>query len=202
MDERDKRRVGEQIEPGGRPKAPGRLALLQRFLNTLIHDFDIDRLGTAEEAGTWLSSKGLLEGADTIDDADAARLRRLREGLRALARANHGLPLDRPATGVIRRASRGASLTVEVSSGGTTSLVAAGRGADAAAATILAILHEAELTGEWSRLKVCRQCTYAFYDRSKNRSASWCSMSICGNRTKNRSYRARRSITRSPRRSS
>ena len=28
----------------------------------------------------------------------------------------------------------------------------------------------------------------AFFDRSKNRSATWCSMSICGNRTKNRAY--------------
>ena len=28
MDEHDKRRIGEQIEPGGRPKAPGRLELL------------------------------------------------------------------------------------------------------------------------------------------------------------------------------
>ena len=31
MDEQDKRRVGEEIEPGGRPKAPGRLDLLQRL---------------------------------------------------------------------------------------------------------------------------------------------------------------------------
>ena len=55
-------------------------------------------------------------------------------------------------------------------------------------ATLLGILHEAQLTGHWSRLKGCRQCGYAFFDRSKNRSAAWCAMSICGNRTKNRAY--------------
>jgi predicted RNA-binding Zn ribbon-like protein len=44
-------------------------------------------------------------------------------------------------------------------------------------------------------LKGCRQCGYAFFDRSKNRSAAWCAMSICGNRTKNRAYRRRRSAT-------
>jgi predicted RNA-binding Zn ribbon-like protein len=41
-------------------------------------------------------------------------------------------------------------------------------------------------------MKACRQCEYAFYDRSKNRSATWCAMSICGNRTKNRAYYRRR----------
>jgi CGNR zinc finger len=70
--------------------------------------------------------------------------------------------------------------------------VPASRGAEAAVATLLVIVHEAQLTGAWSRLKACRHCTYAFFDRSKNRSAVWCSMSICGNRTKNRAYRQRR----------
>ena len=51
---------------------------------------------------------------------------------------------------------------------------------------------EAQLTGDWSRMKGCRQCGYAFFDRSKNRSAAWCAMSICGNRTKNRAYYRRR----------
>jgi hypothetical protein len=59
-------------------------------------------------------------------------------------------------------------------------------------ATVLDILHEAQITGVWPRLKACRQCGYAFFDRSKNRSAAWCAMSICGNRTKNRAYRRRR----------
>jgi predicted RNA-binding Zn ribbon-like protein len=65
---------------------------------------------------------------------------------------------------------------------------------DGAVATLLGILHEAQLTGQWPRLKGCRQCGYAFFDRSKNRSAAWCAMSICGNRTKNRAYRRRRSL--------
>jgi predicted RNA-binding Zn ribbon-like protein len=53
-------------------------------------------------------------------------------------------------------------------------------------------VHDAQLTGDWLRLKACRQCQYAFYDRSRNRSAAWCSMSICGNRSKNRAYYYRR----------
>ena len=86
MEERDKRQVGEQIEPGGRPKAPGRLELLQRFINTHNHDFppDWDRIGTPEKAKAWLREKGLVAPGDRVSDAEAARLRELREAIRAL----------------------------------------------------------------------------------------------------------------------
>jgi predicted RNA-binding Zn ribbon-like protein len=90
--------------------------------------------------------------------------------------------------------SEGAGVRLRVGFGasGATELEPVGRGADAAVATVMDILHEAQITGVWPRLKTCRQCGYAFFDRSKNRSAAWCAMSICGNRTKNRAYRRRR----------
>jgi len=69
--------------------------------------------------------------------------------------------------------------------------VAPATGVDGAVASLLAVLHEAQLVGTWDRMKACRRCEYLFYDRSKNRSAAWCAMAICGNRTKNRSYRRR-----------
>jgi predicted RNA-binding Zn ribbon-like protein len=193
MNERDKRRVGEQIEPGGRPKAPGRLELLQRFINSYNHDFprDWDRIGTPEKAHTWMREKGLVAADDPIADADVERLRELREALRALAIANRrGEPGD--AAQVIRRASGAAELAVAIDDDGRTTLEPMRGGVDGAVATLLGILHEAQLTGHWSRMKACRQCEYAFFDRSKNRSAAWCAMSICGNRTKNRAYYRRR----------
>jgi predicted RNA-binding Zn ribbon-like protein len=190
VDERDKRRIGEQIEPGGRPKAPGRLELLQRFVNTHNHDFpaDWDRIGTAEKASAWLREKGLAR--EPISEAEATRLRELREAIRALAVANHGGEPDAAATELIRRTA--AQLTLAIDDAGRTSLQPTQSGADGAAATLLGILHEAQLGGHWSRMKGCRQCEYAFFDRSKNRSAAWCAMSICGNRTKNRAYYRRR----------
>ena len=199
MDEHDKRRVGEQIEPGGRPKAPGRLELLQRFINSYNHDFprEWDRIGTPERAEAWLLQKGLVAPGDRISDADAVRLRDLREAIRALAIANHGRQPEAVATGIVRRVSGTAQLSVVIDDTGRTALEPARPGVDAAVATLLGILHEAQLTGHWSRLKGCRQCGYAFFDRSKNRSAAWCAMSICGNRTKNRAYyRRRRTSTR------
>jgi predicted RNA-binding Zn ribbon-like protein len=88
--------------------------------------------------------------------------------------------------------ARDARLGVAVDDLGETALEPADRGVDGAVAVLLGILHEAQLTGAWSRMKGCRQCQYAFFDRSKNRSAAWCAMSICGNRTKNRAYYRRR----------
>jgi predicted RNA-binding Zn ribbon-like protein len=190
MEERDKRRVGEQIEPGGRPKAPGRLELLQRFVNSHNHDLpdDWDRIGTAAKAQAWLREKGLIEPGDRISAADAARLRELREALRALIVAG-GEP-DEAAASMVR--AHQAQLRVSVDATGATALVPVSGGAAGAVASLLGILHEAQMTGDWSRMKACRQCRYAFFDRSKNRSAAWCSMSICGNRTKNRAYYRRR----------
>src|SRR5690349_10872205 len=154
MDERDKRRVGEQVEPGGRPKAPGRLELLQRFVNSHNHDFpdDWDRIGTAKKAHTWLREKGLVKRGARVSAADAARLRDLREAIRALALANHrGRRPDAAATGVIRTAARAARLNVGIDDAGRTTLDPAGRGVGGAIATLLSILHDAQLSGEWSR---------------------------------------------------
>jgi predicted RNA-binding Zn ribbon-like protein len=194
MDERDKRRVGEEVEPGGRRKAPGRLELLQRFINSHNHDLprEWDRIGTAARAQSWLRQKGLVAPGDRISGADAARLRELREALRALVTANHGGRPEASATALIHTLAGGADLRVAVDDSGRTALEPMRRGADGAVATLLGILHEAQLSGDWSRMKGCRQCGYAFFDRSKNRSAAWCAMAICGNRTKNRAYYRRR----------
>jgi predicted RNA-binding Zn ribbon-like protein len=189
MEERDKRRVGEQVEPGGRPKAPGRLELLQRFVNTHNHDFpaDWDRIGTTEKAQAWLREKRLVADGDRITAADVARLRSLREAIRALV-----IERGPRAADAVRDAAGTAPLAVAIDDSGRTALEPARPGVDGAVATLLGILHEAQLNGDWSRMKACRNCEYLFFDRSKNRSAAWCAMAICGNRTKNRAYYRRR----------
>ena len=199
MDEHDKRRIGEQIEPGGRPRAPGRLELLQRFINSYNHDFprEWDRIATAEKAQAWLRQNRLVAPGDRLTGADAERLREFREALRALAVANQSGQPEMAAVDIVRKAAHEAQLSVAIDGTGRTALEPTRRGVDGAVATLLGILHEAQLSGDWSRLKGCRKCEYAFFDRSKNRSSAWCAMSICGNRTKNRAYyRRRRSSTR------
>ena len=197
MDERTKKQIGEQVEPGGRPKAPGRLDLLQRFINTWNHDLpaDWDRLATARSAQDWLRQKRLVSEQARVSAADAARLRALREALRSLILAYGDVPHDPSAVETVRTAANRATLVVRVDNHGRTALEARSAGVDGAVATLLGILHEARLTGDWVRLKGCRQCGYAFYDLSKNRSATWCSMSICGNRNKNRAYYRRQQVS-------
>jgi predicted RNA-binding Zn ribbon-like protein len=44
------------------------------------------------------------------------------------------------------------------------------------------------LDGTWTRLKACRECSWAFYDHSRNGAGNWCSMKVCGGRVKQRAY--------------
>jgi predicted RNA-binding Zn ribbon-like protein len=176
VDEREKRLIGEGLEPAGGPKAPRRGERFQRVGNTLKHAVpdDWDRLGTGEKATAWLREKGFAVDATP---SEAQRLRAFRETLRGLI--------------VGREVVLRADVTLAVDHAGARLEPVAG-GVDGVMAALLAIVQEAQLSGDWSRMKGCRQCEYAFYDRSKNRSATWCAMSICGNRTKNRAYYRRR----------
>jgi predicted RNA-binding Zn ribbon-like protein len=190
MDDREKKQIGEQVEPGGRPKAPGRLELLQRFINTWNHDLpaDWDRLATPQSARAWLREKQLITGQSKVSATDAARLRTLREALRSLILANVTGQQDATSIQTVRTAATAGTLIVTIDDDGRAHLRARQAGVDGAIATLMGILHEAQITGDWARLKGCRHCGYSFFDLSKNRSATWCSMSICGNRSKNRAY--------------
>ena len=41
------------------------------------------------------------------------------------------------------------------------------------------------------------ECRWAFYDRSRNQQGLWCEMAVCGNRLKNRAFRARKTLANS-----
>ncbi|MGH9061952.1 MAG: CGNR zinc finger domain-containing protein, partial [Acidimicrobiales bacterium] len=62
-----------------------------------------------------------------------------------------------------------------------------------AVTAVLAATTRLTIRGDWVRLKICPadDCLWAFYDESRNRSRTWCSMRVCGNREKARSWRAR-----------
>jgi predicted RNA-binding Zn ribbon-like protein len=72
--------------------------------------------------------------------------------------------------------------------------VPAGDAMERALGAVVAAVLDAERTGTWARLKACRKdsCGWVFFDHSRNRSSNWCSMTICGNRTKTTLYRRRR----------
>ena len=120
-----------------------------------------------------------------MTERDLAAARDLRDGIRALALANNGVPTDvaLEAQLLVRVDDRNAVLEPER------------RDAAGALAGLVGIVYTAKAEGTWPRLKACRRdvCQGLFYDRSRNRSAVWCSMAVCGNRTKTAAYRARRS---------
>jgi predicted RNA-binding Zn ribbon-like protein len=181
-------------QPAGRPPAPGRLAYVQAFLNT-FWDLAAPHGGevwTSPAAyGAWLAQRGFRAPPT---GADVERAIELREALRALCLANHDhgdapqaiALLDRLARAVAPRAGLAPSLA-----DGT--LAPATDGPDAACALALGIVFAARLDGSFARLKACphERCGWAFYDTSRNRSGQWCSMRICGNRTKGELFRRR-----------
>lgn len=185
--------IGEAMEPGGRTPAPGQLRLVQQFVNTYNHEFEPerDRLRSAEDARRWLVSHGMLQEHERVSAADRRWLVRVRESLRtAIASGDQGRT-DAENASTLTEASRRSGLIIDFGSDTRPRLRSEARGVHRAAGYLLAAIYDAGLAERWNRLKACRQCGWLFFDRSRNRSAEWCSMSICGNRVKNRSYRRR-----------
>jgi predicted RNA-binding Zn ribbon-like protein len=164
--------------------APGRLALVERFANTVDPEHGREALHSPERLRTLLTALGLLDPDARVTERDLATARDLRDRIRALALANNGVP-----TGVRLEAP----LLVHVEEHGF-ALEPPRRDVAGALAELVGIVYTAKADGTWPRLKACRRdvCHWLFYDRSRNRSAVWCSMAVCGNRTKTAAYRARR----------
>jgi predicted RNA-binding Zn ribbon-like protein len=175
--------------------APGELELVRQFVNTNDVEDGIEDLATPELLGEWMRTHGLDVGEGPLAKRDVSRAITVREALRALLLANGGEPLDAGAVETLNETAARAGLRVGFGDDGNPSLRPAQEGIDGALASLLAIVFQSMVEGTWPRLKACRAdtCQWAFYDKSKNRSAHWCSMAVCGNRAKARSYRHRHS---------
>src|SRR5205823_10019845 len=65
-----------------------------------------------------------------------------------------------------------------------------GTGLDEALGRIAGIVVMDANSGRWRRLKACARdvCRWVFYDHSRSGTGTWCTMAICGSRTKVRAY--------------
>jgi hypothetical protein len=181
------------LQPGGRNPAPGELALVQAFVNTrwdLTSEDQGEILVSTGALQDWLRARGLIGGRDHLDPRDLDRALTIREGLRALAFANNGRPLDTGAVDAMRRASEGAATEIRIEPHGPRFVPGGEIPLDGAIGAIFAVTAQAMIDGTWQRFKACpgRHCGWAFYDDSRNRSARWCSMKVCGDREKARAY--------------
>jgi predicted RNA-binding Zn ribbon-like protein len=199
------RSVASQPDIG---QAPGDLATLQAFVNTLDIEEGTDLLSTPTSFDRWLQETGLLAGPGELSQpGDLAMAVELREALRGVLRshvAHSPLQLsdsaESPSRGAASRVANVAGALqarLQVDADGRVAVAPAGDDSRAALTRLLVIAAEATTLGTWTRLKVCSadDCQWAFYDRSPTRSGCWCSMQICGSRAKARAYRSRAART-------
>jgi predicted RNA-binding Zn ribbon-like protein len=184
--------VDDAFQPGGRTPAPPPLRLVQDFVNTEIPDFHRDDVATPEALAGWLAARGLADPRARVDGDLFVKARALRSALRELALANTlgALPPAREQT--LDETLSGFPLSLRLVDG-VPRLAPVADGAAGGLAAIVAVVAEARAAGSWQRLKACRQetCGWVFYDGSRNRSSSWCSMQVCGGRAKSTRYRRR-----------
>ena len=180
-------------EPGARQPAPGDLGLVQAFVNTVDLESGVDRLSDPHALQAWLVDHGLIDGECAVGEADFRLVIQLREALRSLALANHDGESDEGAVRLLNRLADSARVTVRFEGGGRARLEPQLPGVDGVLGRILGIVYSSMTQGTWHRLKACRResCRWLYYDRSKNRSSSWCAMAVCGNREKAKAYRRR-----------
>ena len=172
------------------------LDLVRDYVNTLDLETGIDRVSSPEELAMWFSEQGLVEDLVEPTDGELAEALALREAIRELLLANNGVEADtHAASKTLEAAGREAGLMVRFENGRPL-LAPEGDGTRGAIGRIVATVAELAPTDEWKRLKGCRDetCRVAFYDQSRNRSRAWCSMEVCGNREKARSFRARHAV--------
>jgi predicted RNA-binding Zn ribbon-like protein len=179
--------------------APGDLELVQCFANTVNVEDSNDGfvkpgdLDDPEGFKGWLLDHGFVSARDRVSPGDLRNALALRDALRALALANHDRNEAPEALRALQGTADRAGLTPRFAPGEPPVLEPTAKGADRALGRIVAIVFAAMSDGSWDRLKICRSdtCRWVFWDYSKNQSRAWCSMKVCGNREKVKSYRRR-----------
>jgi predicted RNA-binding Zn ribbon-like protein len=182
-----------------RQRAPEQLELVRAFVNTLNIEAGLrdpaagESLSSPAALAAWLAEHGLLEGPRRATPRELERALALREALRAHLAAHAGEPLDPRTAAVLDDCAECARLRVRFGPEGDARSEPDAPGVDGALGRLLGIVSAAMADGTWSRLKACRAdtCHWAFYDHTRNRSGVWCTMEVCGNRTKVRSFRER-----------
>jgi predicted RNA-binding Zn ribbon-like protein len=179
-------------EADRRLAAPGELELVRDFVNTRDLEKGTDKIDGPRRLASWVAEGGLAGAGYAPTDKDVARAKALREALRAMLLANAGFPLEAEAAEGFDAAAGRARLVVRTGAAGRFALVPLGEGLDHAVGRLASIVFAAQEDGSWGRLKACGGCRWALYDRTRNRSATWCDAAKCGARARSRRYRERR----------
>lgn len=171
-------------------EAPPEIELVRSFVNTIDLEDGTDVFHSPAAFGEWLSSAGLVERGTPATGGDLRLALRLRAALRAELQSHHAKRPDPEAVTALDAVCCALPLKATCAPEG---LAAASGGVRGALAQLVAAATRARIKGSWERLKICPadDCGWAFYDPSRNRSKRWCSMEVCGNRSKVRAFRDR-----------
>jgi predicted RNA-binding Zn ribbon-like protein len=174
--------------------APEPLVLVQSLINTVELPEGADRLADPAEARPWLEDHALLAANADLTETDLELLRATREALRTMLVHNAGgPPPNNAALSVLRTVAEGGSARADLADDGRVRLTPHGDSVPDRLVNVLLIVRDAQRDGTWPRLKACAndECQWAFYDRARNHGGTWCDMATCGNKLKNRAFRAR-----------
>ncbi|MBA3300598.1 MAG: CGNR zinc finger domain-containing protein [Thermoleophilaceae bacterium] len=173
--------------------APGRLELVREFVNSIDIEHGPEELTDPGALGAWLRQRELLLSGTKLNAADLTRAIEVREALRAVLLSHNGQPLEPATVKTLNEVGCDAPFKLRFDIEESPHLVNQGEGVDHALGTVMAVVAASIADGTWERLKACpwHSCLWAFYDHSKNRSGTWCSMAECGNRAKAKAYRER-----------
>jgi predicted RNA-binding Zn ribbon-like protein len=166
------------------------------FVNTLDVEDTADQLASPPAFCAWIARAG-LDGAaleqTAVTRRDLAAAIEMRDALRRLLQAHSGNALRADELPVLNQTFARYRAGIEFGLDADPIVQPRGNGTEALLARILVDVVTAAALGHWERCKLCpaEDCLWAFYDHSKNRSRRWCSMDLCGNRTKSKTFRQR-----------
>jgi predicted RNA-binding Zn ribbon-like protein len=184
-------------------KVPEELANLYDFANSLdvrhfkhhgVQHVQGDELTNPRELGAWMLKRGLLAEGGKITPAMFDTALQLRTDVRAYLQCDPGA--RRKEGNVVRSLNKVLGLFplgAEAGNDCGMTLRAARGDALAGLSTVVAELYDGSVRGTLDRLKMCaaQECRRVFFDRSKPATRRWCMSTLCGNRTKTRTYRER-----------
>lgn len=170
--------------------------LLLAFVNSRDLEEGTDEIGDPGRLRTWVEEQA-GEYLPAPDAEAHARVLALRESLRAFLRANNGGDPSERELAPLREAAERSRFRTAFDADGRLKLVPARADLSGFEARLLLAIECLQAQGAWPRLKACtdEDCQWAFFDTTRNRSRTWCSMEECGNREKTRRYRARRGLS-------
>ena len=157
-------------------------------------EFGRDLLDNRQRAVEWLATVGLLPTSVGLTPAELRALIELREAIRGALAAHTAHHDDQAAANRLTMALAPSRLLVTMDPAGEARLASADHDPfTRAIGAVGIVIAEAAARGTWLRLKSCpgELCGWAFYDRSPTSRSRWCSMQLCGARSKMRAYRNR-----------